>query len=180
MKRALSCMLVAFTVGACSAPSPVAPTSEPPATTAAGTPTPSPTPEAATPEQVASIIARDEPDWREVIDNAFDCRYLWVVGGEDAIDDAEAMTCYLRELTMVSTTGTAAKELQELDLPSEMEHLVSETLWSLSEISTVDLEGTCGDDSVPNDSAECNDSLGTLSGAYVGFEKVLNKWQPYL
>lgn len=180
MKRAFSCILVALAVGGCAAPSTVAPASEPPATPTAETPTHSPTPGAATPEQVASIIAGEEPDWREVIDDAFDCRYLWVIGGEDAIDDAEAMTCYLRELTMVSTTGTAAKELQELDLPSEMEDLVSETLWSLSEISTVDLEGTCGGGSVPNDSAECTKSLGTLSGAYLRFEKVLNSWRPYL
>ncbi|WP_146197529.1 hypothetical protein [Promicromonospora sp. AC04] len=137
-------------------------------------------PETATPEQLASIIAGNETDWRETIDGAGECRMLWVVPSDDAAVQANAFSCYLREQTIVLSTGNAARDLRELAPPNDMRSTYDETLSALDEISSVDLTGVCGEDSVPADSDECIQTLGTLFAAYNGFESVLDQWKPYI
>jgi hypothetical protein len=179
MKRPLILASVLLLLG-CSAPAPA--TVAPPAASvpAATTPAPTPTPTTATPEQLASIITGHQDDWREVIDGAFDCRFLWVTGGEDAADDALATACYAREFTAVLTTGTAAKDLRALTPPDSMEQLVADTLEVLDSIHVVDLEGACGDAfDGPKGSKRCTAAIGDLSMAYRQLDGVLDQWEPY-
>jgi hypothetical protein len=139
-------------------------------------------PQTATPQQFASIIAGHESDWRKTIKGAADCRYLWVMGAEDAMEETEAMTCYVREATIVMTAATAAKEIRELEPSNDMASLVTDTLAELDAISAVDLEGACGepfDDDAPNDTKKCTAAIGSLYGNYVSFKKVLDAWKPY-
>lgn len=152
------------------------------ATPAASTPTPTPTtPAAATPQQFASIIAGEKADWRKVIDGASDCRFLWVLGAESAADEANAMSCYLQESTIIMSAGTAADEIRELTPSSEIESLVTETLKALDAISGVDLEGACGEAfEGPKDTKECNEILGSLMWKYDSLETALDKWAPYM
>lgn len=178
--------LIAVGVAGCSgdATASTSPTTESPASPSAvnsATPTPTPAPEVATKEQFASIIAGEEAEWREVIDQASDCRFLWVMGPDGPADEANAMTCYLREVTIVMSTGTAAKEIRALEAPSDLEGLVDGTLVVLDAISDIDLEGACGEPfDGPEDSEECRETLGSLIWEYDGLEKVLDKWKPYV
>jgi hypothetical protein len=129
---------------------------------------------------MASIVAGSEADWRETIEGAGECRILWVLPSDDAADQANAFSCYLREQTVVLSTGTAARDLRALMPPSDMQSTYDVTLSELDEISSVDLTGECGEDSVPADSDRCNQALGTLFAAYNSFESVLNRWKPYM
>jgi hypothetical protein len=148
---------------------------------ASPTPTPTPTP-TDTPQRFASIVSGNESDWREVIDNAGSCRFLWVEGGKSPADKANAMSCYAREATIVISAGTAAKELRGLNPSPEIQELVTETLSALDGISSVDLEGVCGEtfgDDSPRGTTECNQTQGELYKAYLDLKAVLDKWKPY-
>ena len=141
--------------------------------------TPTPTLTAATPQQLASIITGKESDWREVIDGAGECRFLWTMA-EGATEKTEAMTCYVRETTIVMSSETAAEDLRSLTPPSDMQSLVADTLDVLDSISAVDLEGVCGDAfEGPKDSGTCDRTLGVLISSYRDLEDVLDRWKPY-
>jgi hypothetical protein len=175
--KPLALIACAVLLAGCSSP---APATTPTAAATIATPTPTPTPEAATPEQFASIVSGQESDWREVIDGAFDCRFLWVMGAEGAAEEADAYACYLREQTIVMSATTAARDLRALTPPDSMESLVADTLEALDAISVVDLEGSCGSGDVPKDGKRCDNALGTLNLDYTALESVLDKWKPYL
>lgn len=68
-------------------------------------------PPTATPEQVASVIAEYETDWRETIGEAGSCRFLWSFPSGSAADEIEGMTCYLVEQTIGSTSVIAVRNL---------------------------------------------------------------------
>ena len=169
MRLAAAIVASALLLTGCSAPA-TSPTSSPPS------------PSAATAQQFASVIAGQESDWREVIDNAFNCRYLWVTGGKSAADKANAIACYAREATIVKSSGTAATKIRELTAPSDLQQLVSDTLGALDAIAGVDLEGACGEpfaDGSPNDSKKCSLTQGELSQSYRKLKTVLDEWKPY-
>lgn len=171
MKRTLAALASALLLAGCSSA---------PATPAAST---TPTPSAATTQQFASIISGHEADWREVIDKAGACRFLWVESGGSPADKANAMSCYARETTIVMTAGTAAKDIRELTPSSEVQELVSDTLSALDAISEVDLEGVCGEpfsDGSPSDSKKCSQTQGGLYQAYSRLKTVLDEWKPYI
>ncbi|MDF9716044.1 hypothetical protein [Nocardioides sp. ChNu-99] len=139
--------------------------------------------ETATPEQLASIIAGGQSDWRAVIDTASGCRLLWTTAyrNTDPAVDLEAKSCYMREIVLNSTSGDALYEMEALTPPESMEDLVSETEAVLREISTADLEPDCGPPlELPATSTRCNQTLGELYVAYLDLEEALDSWTPYL
>ncbi|TQO23770.1 hypothetical protein [Paramicrobacterium agarici] len=156
-------------------------TTEPATEQETETSTPAPVVEdSATEEQIASVIAEYEPDWRETIDGAGDCRFLWVMGGDSPADDMNAMSCYLKEQTIVTTAQLVVSDLEALDIPESMSSLVTNTTNVLTSIGEVDLVGVCGEDDVPADTDECTDTIGTLNGLYMQLDSTLNSWSPYL
>lgn len=176
--RTLATAAVVLSLVGCSAPTP---TPAPTPSASSSTPSAPPTPSADTPQQFASIISGQETEWREVIKDAGRCRLLWVADGSDVAEETEALTCYVRELTIVMSTGTAAKNLRELTPSSDLEALVTETLGVLDEISAVDLEGVCGEAfELPKESKKCNLVLGQLYNGYDSLKTVLDKWKPYI
>lgn len=178
MKHYLPILAACILLTGCSSAS--NPTPEAPDTMTPSAATESPTPEAATPQQFASIIAGKEADWRKVIKSAYDCRYLWVMGGKSFSEKIQATTCYVGEATIVLSTGTAAKQMRELTPSSDMQPLVDETLKVLDAISIVNIEGICGKAwKGPNHSKKCSRALGSLNWSYGDLDEVLDKWKPY-
>lgn len=151
-----------------------------PSETTTTTATPIPTDTEATPEQVASVIAGQESDWRETIDGAGECRFLNVMG-EGPADELQLTTCYMGELTMGVSASGAIRELNSLDVPGSMSDLVEETVRILQAVADVDLEGACGPAfSTPVDTQECSDALGSRNVLYGLLGTTLDKWRPYL
>ncbi|WP_159792594.1 hypothetical protein [Puerhibacterium puerhi] len=153
---------------------------QPAAETTSSAPAETPTPQTSTPEQLASIIAGQESDWRETIDGSGECRILWVLESDDPVDQANAYSCYLREQTIVMSASNAGRDLRALTPPAEMSSLYNSTLGQLDAISAVDLTGACGQDSSPAKSDGCNASLGELYAHYNLLEDVLDQWKPYM
>lgn len=155
--------------------------------TAAESPTPSetttttaPTATQAAPEQVASVIAGHESDWRETIDGAGDCRILKAMAST-TVDEVSLMSCYTREVTMGITARNAIRDLNALDVPSSMAPLVEETTRALQAVADVDLEAACGPPmDRPNTTDECSLALGERFVLYGLLESALDKWRPYL
>ncbi|MCW4458207.1 hypothetical protein [Microbacterium sp. MPKO10] len=142
--------------------------------------TPAPTNSEATESQVASVLAEYESNWRETIDSAADCRYIWSFGGDDVTGDLEAMTCYLNEQTLVMNAQTVVRDWEDMDVPSSMDTIVRETSQVLTEIGAVDLASVCGDQEAPIESDECDAELGSLNMLYSTLESKLDAWGPYL
>lgn len=144
------------------------------------TPTPTQTsdPEA-TPEQVASVIAEYESDWREVIDGAFDCRFTWTMD-DSPTGQLEGMTCFTTEKTIGITAQLVTRDWAAMDVPASMQGLVDDTTEVLGRISDVDLDSVCGTDSIPSSTQECNEALGNRNATYLQLESQLDKWGPYL
>lgn len=150
---------------------------------AAPTPTASTEPAAvveATPEQVASVLAEYEPEWREVIDAAGDCRFTWTIGGDTPTSQLEGMSCYTREQTIGITAQLVPRDWAALEIPSSMQGLVDDTTEVLSLISDVDLAAVCGADSVPANTPECTAAIGSRNVSYGLLESQLDAWKPYL
>lgn len=150
------------------------------------TPTPEPTPSlpSATPEQFASLIATYEPDWRETIEEAGDCRWYWVTyeDDDDLTTRVQALSCYLREAAMTMTAETATKKLDALGPPPEsMASLVNDTHAALAKVVAADMDGQCGTslDEIEDEDA-CTAAAGAAIRAYDHLEDVLNAWRPYL
>lgn len=134
----------------------------------------------ATPEQMATVIAGYEKDWREVINKAADCRWDWTIS-DNAAAELRGMTCYMTESTIGLTTETAAAELDALTPPGSMTALIDETDAALAAVYDIDLEGACGDPVIgPNDSKKCSTTLGQRMWAYSQLETALDQWSPYL
>lgn len=141
------------------------------------------TPPEATPEQLASVIAASEDDWRATIDGAYDCRYLWVfeADSQDVADQLNAQACYWDELTIGVTTQQAADELAGMTPPASMEDLVEDTIAALEAVAATDLEAICGDAiEGRTDSPACSDAIGTRMWSYQELEEALDAWRPYL
>lgn len=139
--------------------------------------------EYATEPQVASVIAKYESDWREVIDGAGECRLNWVNAAADESDllsSLEGYSCFMREKTLGVTAQLAVRDLEELEIPPSMETLVSETKATLLTLSSFDLEAICGTEDAPADTPECQDALGTRNYGYGVLEDQLAAWGPYL
>jgi hypothetical protein len=140
---------------------------------------PEPTePPTATPEQVASVIAEYETDWRETTEGAGSCRFLWSFPSGSIADEIEGMSCYLVEQTIGSTSVIAVRNLDALDIPDSMIDLVVETRIALTAISDVDLPAVCGTEEVPANETTCNTALGSRMQAYLTLEGVLDSWGP--
>lgn len=160
-------LLAVLTLGGCA---PAAP--EPEAT-------PTPTVPSATPEQVASVLAEYETDWRETIDQSGDCRFIWVLGTSLA-DEMKGMTCYLREQTIGLTAQIVIRDWSTMAIPDSMAKLVDDTREVLDQIGKIDLKANCGSDAVPSDEDVCNAALGARNGLYGQLEGKLDAWGPYL
>lgn len=155
----------------------------------AATPSPETSPEppvdepvTATPEQLASIIAERESGWRETIDEAYECRILYVLTDiDDPARSAQRTSCYWDEITIGLEAGTTGNDLGEHTPPDSMIELVDETRAVLTTIADIDLETECGPMSEPPpDTEECNLALGQRVLAYQDLESVLDSWGPYL
>lgn len=150
-------------------------------TAASSVPEPSPSAVAyATENQVASVIAGYEPDWREVIEDSANCRFLWVLGGSTFAEEVEAMTCFIQEKTMGVTAQIVIRDLGKLEIPPSMAELVGDTNVQLQAIADIDLELLCGSEDVPSDAAECTEALGSRNFVYGVLDGTLDKWSPYL
>jgi hypothetical protein len=145
---------------------------------AAPTPTPTPEPTYASEAAVASVIAAKEPGWREVIDNAGECRLLWVVRSTPT-EELQATTCYLREQTLTVEAETVLKELAGLRIDPDMEILVSSTETVLKNIRGVGFTNACGPDALPVESAECSAAMAGLYSNYSALEEKLDAWRVY-
>lgn len=154
-----------------------APTAATPTTDAAATPVAV----EATPEQLASVIAGELSFFREVIDKAGDCRFLWATGGSTTIEEIEASTCYVDEVTSTLRAEITARDLRELTPPASMQSLYADTLSVLDDLAAVEIESTCGDPfDGPIDTEECSQMLGSLYNHYNTLDRILESWGPYL
>jgi hypothetical protein len=143
--------------------------------------TPTATVEAATSEQVASVLAEYEPTWREVIADAGECRFTWTLGdAADVTTQLEGLSCYTTEKTIGITSQLVVRDWTAMDIPADLQGLVDETSAVLELISDVDLTAVCGDEEVPDGSDTCNAGLGSRYAAYRTLDSQLNKWSPYL
>ena len=133
----------------------------------------------ATTEQVASVLAAYEPDWREVIDKAGECRAIWSFGSTPA-DDLQGMSCYLREQTIGNTAQLVIRDWGELEVPSSMTDIVADTEAILQQVAEVDLTTICGADEAPAEEKTCNEALGSRNFLYSLLETQLDAWSPYL
>lgn len=144
-------------------------------------PTPTTSESAATENQVASVIAGGESTWRDAIDDAGDCRFNLTVGDqEDPITKAETLTCFTNEVTAGVRAEIAIRDLNALTIPDSLVPLVDETKQALQMLVDADLEAACGDSMTPNQSKDCDETLGARFGSYTVLERVLDKWSPYL
>jgi hypothetical protein len=169
MHRALPALAVLLALTGCSA-SPTA------AETTVGTPSSAPTPTYATENQVASVIAEYETDWRETMDEAGGCRFDWTMSP----GSITGFACYLNEQTMSTTSELVLLDLDALDIPPSMTALVADTTAVLQLIVDKDLKGNCGEAEEPADTQECTDTLGGLNFLYNTLEGRLDAWKPYL
>jgi hypothetical protein len=133
------------------------------------------TPSAATEKQVASVIAKHETEWRDVIETAATCHAQYAGNpGSLAADD-----CYKAEVKMGMTTEQAVQELNGLTIPSSMTSLVDDTTSILTEIGGVGLIAACG--AQPNvDSDKCLTVIQQLNGYYPELSSELDAWDPYM
>lgn len=139
--------------------------------------------EHATENQVASVIAKREPDWREFIEGRSGCKLLWEMERQGVADLAQSLgaaTCFLDMKTFVTTVQTAAIELDELVPPPSMEMLVADMSKVLSAIGGYDLDADCGSESIPADTSLCDLMLTGMDVNSLRLEDELNAWGPYL
>lgn len=159
-----------------STPASAAPSSSPSVPSA----DPSPSKSYATPQQLASVVAMRETDWREVIDGAYECRLLWVQeeGADDPVIGAQALTCHLTEGTMTMTAEMGVRELQALEPDPSMESLVAKTIAALQAVAAADVEGQCASEA--RTTPACNGAHLAALSAYSSLETALDGWKPYL
>lgn len=177
---ALPFLALALSLSACGGDTGAASEVSSSPTPAATTTTPTPTETTATPQQLASVVAGYEADWRDTIDGAAECRVLWAMPSDDNLEQMQAATCWAREQTIVLNAGNASRDLQELDAPGSMTDLYADTLVALDSIKAVDLNGACGTDTLPSMADECYSTLGDLYVKYSDLETILDQWGPYL
>ena len=183
MNRGKSCLFVLLiaALGGCAegeAPTSTTTASTIPVVSKTATATTTP---AATENEVASVIAGYEQDWREVIDDAGECRVAWTMRDSDPAQKARRLTCYMRETAMGTTATLARRDLGNLAIPDSMSGLVKDTTKALRAVANVDLEAKCGGPfEGPKGSKECARALGSRMWTYDSLETVLNKWSPYL
>lgn len=140
----------------------------------ASTPTaPDAEPEA-TPEQLATVIAAHEPEWRAIIDDVTACRAEFFTG-------KQVVTCWHDENDAVAEMGAAAATLAKMNSPESMKDLVRSTVTALQNAAIYD-GSSCGDEGLPNlDSQKCIDDLGARGRILNGeVTETLNSWSPYL
>lgn len=142
-------------------------------------PIPTPTIEAATTQQVASVLAGYEPEWREVVENATSCRVTWLLD-DSPTGQLKGSSCFLKEKTLGITAQLVLRDWSNLAIPSSMQALVDETSQVLQQIADVDIAKECGDEFSPTDTEECSSALGARNTLYLALERSLNKWSPYL
>lgn len=180
MNARLGVLAVAMTAALTACGAGAEPTTSTPSTTPTGA-SPSPTSSEATPEQVASVIAGKQADWREVIEQAGTCRMNWVMKSEDLAETLNRKSCYTREVTAGLTAQAAIRDLGRLTVPSSMTTLVDKTTAALQQVIDVDLESACGPASgEPSGTDECNKALGQRMWAYNSLGDALDMWAPYL
>src|SRR5690606_5135703 len=74
------------------------------------------TEEYATENQVASVIAGYETYWREMIEEAVHCRFLYVMNEDlSPAEDMERYTCFLSEATIGTEAAIATREIEALN-----------------------------------------------------------------
>lgn len=156
-----------------------------PATTSASSTTapaaPSPSPSFATENEVASVIAGYEKDWREVAEKAGPCRFKYVLKEDGPLAQTERMTCYTNEVTAAISAKNAMRDLAQLDVPPSMTPLVEETNKALQLLVDADLESACGPAmQEPNGTKKCDTAMGAQMLGYDMVTNALDKWGPYL
>lgn len=140
-----------------------------------------PQPVEATENQVASVIAEYEEDWRAVSVEAAECRLVWTLDSpDDPLSNAKGTSCYLREQTATIRAELAIRDLNRLVIPSSMEELVSDTIATLQPLSNANIVEVCGDEAWPANTDECNKALGSLFAYYNTLDSALDRWRPYL
>ncbi|QXT62716.1 hypothetical protein [Tessaracoccus palaemonis] len=184
MKKTIGLAAVAvLLLAGCGAQTDTAETS-PAAATSSPAPEPSPTPTETGPtiEQYASVIAKYETEWREVIDGAGDCRFRWTMGNmDDPTESAEAKICYAQESTMALRASTAVDELDALgEVPASIADLVYDTRNALLKVVLARMDEQCGTMGDEADTDDCTTAAGNAMRAYDAVEDELNAWGPYL
>lgn len=135
----------------------------------------------ATPQELASVVAAYEQDWRDTVAGAGECRVEWVVADEsDPTSLAKSLTCFTREKTIVLSTQIVARDLRELNPPASMQSIYDDTIATLDDVASSDLEGECGNGNAPADTSECSAVLGSLMHSYDELERILDSWAPYM
>lgn len=180
---AAAVLLLAGCGGSSEAAAPASSTS-PAAATSSAAPAPSPTPTETGPtiEQFASVIAKHETDWREVIDGAGDCRFVWVMGDEDdPADSLTSLACYTQEANMALQASAAVDELDALgDAPASISDLVYDTRIALLKVVLARMDEQCGTMGDDADTDDCTTATGNAMHAYDAVEEQLDAWKPYL
>ncbi len=160
------------------------------ATTDAETTTsPKPTPTAvtveepatATVQQVASVIAAHDADFRETDEAAWDCRSAFIDAETDPIAELDATSCFANRVTSTMWAQITIRDLAALEVPAELVPLVNETVAMMELLAELDLS-VCGEQfDVPDlGDEECNGAI-TSSEVYLGsIVGTLDKWRPYL
>lgn len=140
----------------------------------------SPSSDLATENQVASVLAEYEPEWRERIAESASCRFTWTLGGATIAEEISADACYIAETTMGITAQLVVRDWNELRIPPSMSSLVEDTSKILTAIGDIDLATICGTEARPADTPECTEALGSRNFFYGLLDSQLDKWSPYL
>ena len=144
--------------------------------------TPSETAETATPEQIASVIAENQAEWRDVAEKARECRVLWVISSQLTFSQkSQAQECFTAEQSIGETAFSSYLELDAFTVPSSMGGLVDKTKVALKQIADTNVGWTvCGSEELPDLNDKCVAALGTRYAAYPALVKALDAWSPYL
>jgi hypothetical protein len=131
----------------------------------------------ATPQEVASVIAKYSKQWQGTIDKGGECRAEWIFSPTDI----EASTCYLDETTTGLDAQIAVRDLGRLRVPKSMNSLVNSTTGILTSIGAIDLETACGKlGALDFTTQKCTDAVASRFALYTQLDTQLRAWSPYL
>lgn len=139
----------------------------------------------ATVQQIASIVAKHEPDLRKSIETAGDCRLLTYpeCGMAGRISylavslELEAMTIYLSNVD-----NETKPNVYQGEIPDELRLLVADTLKHARAVKAASdtFQDLCVQEPVRSPSAACVSRNNDLHFAINAVEGDLNAWSPYL
>lgn len=136
-----------------------------------------PTPTAATTQQVASVLAAHVTDLRTLADDGNDCAVAMAgLTGNQAL----ALDCLSRAQQASTDAGSITTRWAALTVPTELTDLVTSTGTELDSLGAADLTGPCGSDFANARDQSCVDAIAGWNATLKRLAPQLDAWSPYL